>query len=98
MSTQPEKFHSLDELRPFVKQTLCAAHHLDPEHYSMTESLLLRRGEACGMAFCLHGPRLVRLSAIWAAAEQTLYFYNSVGERFEKVELASGPELRRIAA
>ena len=39
------------------------------------------------MEFCQVGPRAVRLTAIWEAAQRTVLFYDSTGERFHRVRL-----------
>jgi hypothetical protein len=77
----------LEELRTFVHQTLCERENLLIDQSPLTESPLTRRGRLCGLEFSVRGPRAVRLSAIWAADLNIVYFYDVRGERFLKVQL-----------
>lgn len=47
----------------------------------MTERILVRGGNPCGIFFCVHGPRSVKLTAIWETERNTILFYGSAGER-----------------
>lgn len=91
--TTVARIGSLDELRNYVNQTLCQRDHLEMGAFHLTEKLLLRRDEPCGMYFCLHGPRSVKFSAIWDALRNVVLFYGSSGERFLTAHLAQGPQL-----
>ncbi len=48
----------------------------------MTESVLLRGNTACGILFCVFGPRQVRLTAVWDFARDVILYYDSAGVRF----------------
>jgi hypothetical protein len=48
---------------------------------------LTRRSRACGLQFSLHGPRNVRLGAIWASDHNVVYLYDAQGVRYEKIRL-----------
>lgn len=98
MKSQRPEVHSPESLRALVRDLLCEPDALDPDRYPMTESQLLRRGEPCGLIFCLRGPRSVRLTAIWSSDEQMLYCYNSRGERFAKRAIRLDSEAPRQAA
>ncbi len=87
MIVRPEAISTLSELRGFVHQTLCEKENLVPEQFRMREMELRRTGKSCGIQFSLHGPRQVRLSAVWAADKNQLYFYDTAGIRFRKVQL-----------
>ncbi len=87
MSKTFEDIRSFDELRAFVHRTLCEKENLLADEFQMTETQLTRRGRQCGLHFSLHGPRAVRLEAIWASDHNTLYFYGTQGERYQKVQL-----------
>ena len=78
---------SLQYLRAFIHQTLCEKENLLPDQFTMTETQLMRRGRDCGLQFLLHGPRSVRLGAIWAADQNTSYFYDAQGVRYHKLRL-----------
>jgi hypothetical protein len=54
---------------------------------------LVRNGNPCGIFFCLHGPRSVKLTAIWEIERNTILFYGSDGQRQQKTQLTSAPEL-----
>src|SRR6185312_15082647 len=78
---------SLDGLRAFVRRTLCDHEQLAPEASPITERLLHRNGRPCAVQFCLHGPRSVMLTAIFGIDDRSVLFYNSAGERFQRVRL-----------
>ena len=87
------KIENLKQLRKFVSFTLCQKHDFEEGVFQVTEKLLTKCGEICGMFFCLHGPRSVKLTAVWEAEKNTIYFYGSTGERFKKFALPSSVEL-----
>lgn len=80
---------TLDDLRTFIHKTLCQKENLLEEQFTMTEMQLMRRGRECGLQFSLHGPRSVRLGAIWASDHNVVYFYDARGERYLKLKLAN---------
>lgn len=84
-------FASLDELREFVRQKLGQQENLLAEQFPLTETKLRQGGKECGRQFVLHGPRSVRLTAIWVAVKNELYFYDARGERCEKIKLIGPP-------
>jgi hypothetical protein len=61
--------------------------------FPLTEHVLIRAGEPCGMYFCIHGPRSVKFSAIWETDTNSVYFYASTGERFQHTTLISAPRI-----
>jgi len=87
MSDSVDGIRSLDDLRAYVHKVLCEQENLLPDQFSMTEMQLNRRSRNCGLQFSLHGPRSVRLGAIWASDHNTIYFYNAGGVRFSKIHL-----------
>jgi hypothetical protein len=89
---------NLDELRSYVYVTLCESESLVHGAFPMSEQFLVRNGQACGMHFCLHGPRAVKLSAIWETRTSSILFYDSTGRKFQKTQLASGFSLACAAA
>lgn len=98
MLTSEQQLESLDDLRMYVHETLCQFDQLETGAFRMTEQVLLRSGKPCGLYFCLHGPRAVRFSAIWETQDNTVLFYNSGGERFQKTRLVAAPALQMAAA
>ena len=80
---------TLADLKFFVYQTLCRDHELLMNAFPTTETLLKRNdNDACGMMFCLHGPRAVKFSAIWEKDHNRVFFYGPSGKRYLQIELA----------
>jgi hypothetical protein len=93
MVTSYAVIQTLDDLRFYVKNILCLENQLELDAFPLTERLLTRSDKPCGMYFCLHGPRAVKLSAIWEMERNTVLFYGQTGERFHKAQLAEAPPL-----
>ena len=93
MQANPLCIHDLNDLRDYVQQTLCDHNELEIGAFQMTERILIRSGAPCGLLFCLHGPRNVRLLAIWETDRNTILFYGSSGERQHRSQLISAPQL-----
>jgi len=87
MNASLNNVHTLDELRAFIHRRLCEKENLLADQFTMTEMQLQRRSRDCGLQFSLHGPRNVRLGAIWASDHNAVYFYDAQGVRYEKVRL-----------
>lgn len=85
--------HSLNDLREYVHTTLCHHNELEIGAFRITERILMRSGNPCGIFFCLHGPRSVKLTAIWEIQRNTILFYGSDGQRQQKTQLTAAPEL-----
>lgn len=98
MLTSERTIQSLDDLREYVNETLCELEQLEHDAFLMTERVLLRGGKPCGIYFCLHGPRAVKFSAIWETQNNTVLFYGSRGERFQKTQLVASADLELAAA
>lgn len=96
MSAEETCVESLDDLRELVAKTLCDQEGLEPGAFRLFERLLHRRGQRCGIQFCLAGPRSVRLTAFWEAEKQIVLFYDSTGNRFQRIEL-TGSSLDLLA-
>ena len=64
----------------------------------MTERILVRGGRPCGIYFCIHGPRRVKLTAIWETDSHSVLFYNSIGQRLQRLQLRPNASLRPEAA
>ncbi len=87
------QIRDLNDLRQYVHHTLCEQNELEPSAFDITERILVRRQKPCGMFFCLHGPRSVKLTAIWETDRNTILFYSSSGERTHKTQLVHAPKL-----
>ena len=86
MSTEQARFDDLAAIRQYVTQTLCEKDRLETDSFPVSEQILVRGGAPCGVYFCLHGPRSLRLTAIWETDSNTIWFYGSRGERFRKTQ------------
>ena len=91
--TRYQQISDLHVLREYVYAILCEYHQLQVGAFQMTERMLVRGGKPCGVYFCLHGPRLLRFSAIWETDRNRILFYGAQGERFQKTQLVEAPEL-----
>ena len=78
---------TLDDLRAYVHRILCEKENLLADQFQMIESKLTRGSRECGLQFTLHGPRSVRLSAIWESGQNSIHFYDAGGERYATVRL-----------
>lgn len=76
-----------DALRDTVERRLCDLGHLEPKQFPMTQREVIRCGKTCGVYFCVHGPRSVKLTAIADLQNRTLIFYGSDGIRRESMPL-----------
>jgi hypothetical protein len=68
-------------LRGFVEQKLCEIGMLEVDQFPMTERKVVKGGQTCGVYFCLHGPRSVKLTAIADFERKSLICYGSDGTR-----------------
>ncbi len=81
----------LDELAAFVHRVLCDKDALDPAQTPIFQTPLERAGRPCGLVFHVEGPRRLRGSALWAADDDRIIFYDSAGSRFHEVKLSESP-------
>lgn len=94
MLTTCHEIQNLEDLREYVNETICEHEQFEIGAFEMSERILTRSGRPCGIYFCVHGPRQVKLSAIWETDRNTILFYGSDGERFQKTQLQDGPVLQ----
>lgn len=80
---------TMDDLRDFVHVELCRKENLLEHHFPMTEVELKKRQALCGVQFILHGPRSVKLTAVWDSVRNEVLLYDVVGKRFAKVRLVN---------
>lgn len=83
----PEDVRSLEQLRLFVHVALCRKENLLEHHFPMTELELRQNGSRCGVQFVLHGPRSVKLTAVWSSASNEVLLYDATGNRFGRIRL-----------
>jgi len=78
---------SMADLKYFVYQTLCRDHQLLLNAFPTSETVIKKGNDDCGIMFCLHGPRMVKFSAIWEKEKNRVLFYGPTGKRYMQVEL-----------
>ena len=93
MSESRTSVQDFKQLCDYVRETLSDIESLEPHGFQLTQRLLHRNGEPCGMHFCLHGPRALRLTAIWETDRNTVLFYGSRGERVLRTILDDAPQI-----
>lgn len=71
----------LQALRRLVEQKLCELAMLEPDQFPITQREVVKAGRTCGVYFCLHGPRSVKLTAIADFDSSSLIGYGSDGSR-----------------
>ncbi len=81
------------DLRQFILETLSRFESLDPDQFPLDQRVLTRGGQPCGLYFCLHGPRAVRLTAIWEKDGNSILFYGADGRRLQRTRLLEPPAL-----
>jgi hypothetical protein len=91
------ELENLCKLRSFVSNTLCQQNDFEFGVFKVTERVLMRHKRPCGILFCLHGPRSVKLTAVWEMDNNSILFYGSTGERVQTTKLSAGPELAAAA-
>jgi hypothetical protein len=93
MLESSKKIQSLEELRRYVAETLSRLETLKSDRLELTQQTLFRAGRPCGVYFCLHGPRALRLTAIWETDQNRILFYGSCGRRMHSTTLSRSPGL-----
>lgn len=83
----PADVRTLDQLRLFVHIALCRKENLLEHHFPMSELELTQNGVRCGFQFVLHGPRSVKLAAVWAESSNEILLYDATGHRFSRIRL-----------
>jgi hypothetical protein len=96
MTATVRAFTTLEELRKYVHETLCEHDALEPAHSPLFQSLIKRSGRICGLFFQVTGPRSVRLYEVWAAEEDRILFYDSIGLRFAETRLSDAPDITGV--
>jgi hypothetical protein len=80
---------TLADLRQYIHAQLCAKENLLEDQFVTRDEILQLRGRPCGRQFQLHGPRSIRLGAVWSSDQNLVYFYDTQGERYLKVRLSA---------
>ncbi len=84
---------NLCKVRSYVSDMLCQQNDYELGVFKITERVLMRHQQPCGIFFCLHGPRSVKLTAVWEMDNNSILFYGSTGERVQKTKLSTTSEL-----
>ncbi len=82
-----EQRFDLAAIREFVMNQLSDENGLLPNAFPITERVLHRHDAVCGMFFCLHGPRSIRLTAVFDTETERILLYDSCGRRTGSYEL-----------
>lgn len=98
MASPSQEIRNIDQLRTYIQNVICQHEQLEPNAFRLTQQILFKAGRPCGIYFCLHGPRAVKLSAIWETERNSVLFYDSNGERFRKDHLCEAPEMELAVA
>ena len=85
MPPAPADVRTTEDLKDFIHLALCRKENLLEHHFPMTEVQLKRNGQHCASQFTLHGPRSVKLSAVWDCSRNEVLLYDAVGKRFGRV-------------
>ena len=80
-----------EELCRYIRQLLCEQDALDYDQTPFFQTPIVRRGKPWGMVFHVEGPRQLKTSAVWAASDDRVVFYNSLGQRSREVRLQESP-------
>lgn len=89
MSNSISDVSTLDDLRQFVRETICTRKELLPAACQFKENILVRSGRPWGLHFSVGGPRAVKYTAIWDSARQSVLFYDCNGGRFLRIDLTA---------
>ena len=95
MVESSKSVQSVEELRRYVAEALGSLGTLKADQFELSQQMLYRAGRPCGLHFCLHGPRQLRLNAIWETDQNTVLFYGSCGRRLHRTKLVKAPPLER---
>jgi hypothetical protein len=88
---------TLENLRNYVHQVLCAHDQLDPAQTPLFQGVIKRNKRPVGLLFEVQGPRMVKNSAVWAGEENRILFYDSQGGRFAETRLSEAPDPLKLA-
>jgi hypothetical protein len=73
-------------------------HDRHPAQTAFFRTPVVRGGRVTGFVFHVEGPRLLRTSAVWAADDGRLVFYDSTGQKLRAVSVPAVPDRpRRVA-
>ncbi len=79
----------LPALRKIVQEKLCEIGMLELDQFPLTERSVIKADRICGVYYCLHGPRSVKLTAIADFERLSLICYGSDGTRTAEEKLVA---------
>ncbi len=71
-----------------VESYLCRLGQLEPGQFPMTRRKVSRGGKSCGLYFCVHGPRSVKLTAVYDHQTKTTIYYGTDGVRRDQESIS----------
>lgn len=80
-----------------IENRLCELGNLVSGQFPMTQREVIRGGQAVGIYFCVHGPRSVKLTAIYDSPRNQVIFYGSDGLRKESLDMVPPSPLQAVA-
>ena len=89
---------TLEKLRAYVLEALCARDNLEPNATPFFQGVVIRGGKPCGLFLQIEGPRLLRTHAIWLGEENRILFYDSTGARVAETRLCEAPDIASLKA
>lgn len=89
IALQPTRI-DFDMLRTDVHQILADLGQLEFGSFPMTERVVVRGDSVCGIYFCLHGPRNVKLTAICDLQRRNVIYYGADGVRAHESPVPGG--------
>ena len=72
---------AFDQFRLHIEEQLCRIGQLESGQFPLTSREMFRGGESCGFYFCIHGPRSVKLVAVYDRRKQKTIYYGTDGVR-----------------
>jgi len=75
------KIVSFDQFCRHVEKQLCQIGQLEVGQFPMTRREVSRGGQSCGLYFCIHGPRSVKLTAVYDHRKRAAIYYGTDGVR-----------------
>jgi hypothetical protein len=77
----------LSDLSNTIESRLCELGNLVSGQFPMTQREVIRGGRNVGIYFCVHGPRSVKLTAIYDVPQNQVILYGSDGLRKESLHV-----------
>lgn len=93
MHNEKIEISNYHQLKQLVSHTLCRQNDFEEGIFQITERVLKKGDQVCGIFFCLHGPRSVKLTAVWDMESNAILFYSATGERFQRIRISAPRQL-----